>query len=367
VEGAAAPWEDAAVARLGLDLTWLRPDRLSGAERYALELVPILARLAPGEVVLFSRELPPSLARLDVERHDAQLVGRIPVEQAWLPYAAARARVDLLHMLGAPTPVLWRGCAAMTVHDATPWLHPDAAGARWYARPLYPQALSRAAAIFTVSEAAREDLVRSAGAPRERVFVTPNGVDPRLFELRPPDGPRAPYLLAVGTFEPRKNLPVLLDAFRALRRDGRDLQLVVVGRQAFTQLLPLGELAPHVRLTGAVPDDALHALYAGAACFVMPSLHEGFGLPLAEAMAAGVPAVASDIPALREVGGETVRYADPRDAQGLAAAIRAALDDREGSQLRAAAARGRARRFRWEETARATLAVYRRVLRERKR
>jgi alpha-1,3-rhamnosyl/mannosyltransferase len=99
----------------------------------------------------------------------------------------------------------------------------------------------------------------------------------------------------------------------------------------------------------------------------MASLHEGFGLPLAEAMAAGVPAVASDIPALREVGGETVRYADPHDAESFAQAIREALDDREGSQLRAAAARGRARRFRWEDTARATLAVYRRVLAERRR
>jgi len=364
VEGRAAAWEDAAVARLGVDVTWLRPDRLSGAERYALELVPALARLAEGEVVLFGRpDLPEPLAGLEVERHDAPGVGRVAIEQAWLPWAAARARVDLLHTLASPTPVLWRGLSAMTVHDATPWLHPDAPETRWYARPLYPQALSRAAAIFTVSEAAREDLVRSAGAPRERVFVTPNGVDPRLFELRPSQGPRAPYLLAVGTFEPRKNLPSLLEAFRLLRREGRDLQLVVVGRQAWMQLLPLGDLAPHVRLTGAVPDEELHALYAAASCFVMPSLHEGFGLPLAEAMASGVPAVASDIPALREVGGETVRYADPRDPEGFAAAIRAALDDREGSQLRAAAARGRARRFRWEDTARATLAVYRRVLR----
>src|SRR6266511_2622285 len=178
---------------------------------------------------------------------------------------------------------------------------------------------------------------------------------------------RAPYLLAVGTFEPRKNLPALLDAFRLLRREGRDLQLVVVGRQAFTQLLPLGDLAPHVRLTGSVPDEELHALYAGAACFVMPSLLEGFGLPLAEAMAAGVPAVASDIPALREVGGETVRYADPHDPEGFAAAVRAALDDREGSQLRAAAARGRARRFRRGDTARAPVATYRRELRARRR
>lgn len=357
-------------SRFGLDATWLRPGRLSGAERYAIELVSALARLAPGEIVLFARpDLPPPLSTLAVERHETQLIGRLPLDQAWLPWAAARARVDLLHTLASPTPVLWRGVSAMTVHDATPWLHPDAtdAGTRWYVKPLFPQALSRADVIFTVSEAAKEDLVRAAGAPRDRILVTPNGVDPRFFEARAREGPRAPYLLAVGTLEPRKNLPVLLEALRILRREGRDLALVVAGRQAWTHSLPLGDLAPHVRLAGTVPDDELAALYAGAACFVTPSLHEGFGLPLAEAMAAGVPAVASDIPALHEVGGETVRYADPHEPESFAAAIRRALDDREGSQLRAAAARGRARRFRWETTARATLAAYRRVLRARGR
>jgi alpha-1,3-rhamnosyl/mannosyltransferase len=120
-----------------------------------------------------------------------------------------------------------------------------------------------------------------------------------------------------------------------------------------------------VRLTGSVPDAELPALYAGAACFVMPSLYEGFGLPLAEAMAAGVPAVASDIPALREVGGEAVRYANPLEPASFAAAIGAALDDAEGSRLRAAAGRGRARRFRWEACAEATLEVYRRITRTR--
>jgi glycosyltransferase involved in cell wall biosynthesis len=364
VEAAHAPWEDARVPRFGLDLSWLRPDRVSGAERHALELVPALARLAPRELVLFARpDLPERLAALELETRVAPLATAVALDQAWLPWAAARAGVDLLHSLGSPTPLLWRGVAAMTIHDATPWLHPDAVGARWLSRPLYPQALHRAAAIFTVSEAAREDLVRAAGAPRDRVFVTPNGVDAAFFELRPPEGPRPRYLLAVGTFEARKNLPVLLDAFRVLRREGRDLQLVVVGRQAFTQLLPLGDLAPHVRLTGQVADEELRALYAGAACFVLPSLHEGFGLPLAEAMAVGVPAVASDIPALREVGGETVRYAAPGDPESFAAAVRSAVDDVEGSQLRVAAARGRARRFRWEDTARATLAVYRRIVR----
>lgn len=355
--------------RFGIDATFMRPDRRSGQERHAVELVRALARLAPGELVLFARsDLAPVLAALGVEVHETPLVGRLPRDQAWLPWAAARARVALLHTLCAPVPLLWRGPSAMTVHDASPWLHPDAGdpGTRWYVRPLYPQALARADVVFTPSEAAREDLVRVAGAPRDRVVVTPNGVDPLFFEARAREGPRAPYLLAVGTFEARKNLAVLLEALRILRREGRDLALVVAGRQGWTQPLPVGDLAPHVRLAGTVSDAELASLYAGAACYVLPSFHEGFGLPLAEAMAAGAPAVASDIPALRELGGETVRYADPHDAASFAAALREALDDREGSRLRAAAARGRARRYRWDDTARATLAAYRRVLRARR-
>jgi glycosyltransferase involved in cell wall biosynthesis len=358
-----------AAVRIGLDASFLRPDRLAGIERYALELVRALAAIAPGEIVVFLPPDPPeAVTRLPVEQVRLPFAYRVPAEQAWLPWAAARARVDLLHSLAFPTPVLWRGRSAVTVHDATPWLHPEAASLvmRYYHGPLFPQALGRAAAVFTVSEAARDDLVRAASVPRERIHVIPNGVDERFFEARAPEGPRAPYLLAVGTLEPRKNLPLLLDAFRALRADGRDLELLLVGHQGWSHSLPLGDLAPHVRLLGPVPDEDLPALYAGASCFVLPSLYEGFGLPLAEAMAVGVPAVASDIPALREVGGEAVRYADPHDAASFAAAIREALDDRQGSQLRAAAARGRARRFRWDACAEATLKVYRRVVSRRR-
>jgi glycosyltransferase involved in cell wall biosynthesis len=355
--------------RIGLDATLLRPDRLTGMERYALELSRALAALAPAEVVLFLRpDAPDEAARIPVEQHRAPVPYRIAIEQAWLPWAAAEAKVDLLHSLGFPTPVLWRGASALTVHDATPWLHPEtlSLGMRYYHGPLYPQALSRAAAVFTVSQAARDDLARAARVPPERIHVTPNGVDERFFEARAPEGPRAPYLLAVGTLEPRKNLPVLLEAFRLLRAEGRDLELRVAGRQGWSHSLPTGDLSPHVRLLGAVPDGDLPATYAGAACFVLPSLYEGFGLPLAEAMAAGVPAVASDIPALREVGGEAVRYADRHDPASFAAAIREALDDRQGSLLRAAAGRGRARRFRWDRCARETLAVYRKVVRARR-
>ncbi len=352
--------------RFGLDATLVRPDRLTGIERYAQSLARELAQIAPHEIVLFIRpDAPPALTTLPVERHRAPLRNRVAVDQAWLPWAATHAGVDLLHRLAFPTPVLWRGPSAVTVHDATPWLHPEttSAGMRLYHRPLFPQALARAEAVFTVSQSACDDLVHATGVPREKIHVTPNGVDLRFFRAGAPEGPRTPYLLSVGTLEPRKNLPTLIDAFRLLRREGRDLELVLVGRRGWLQALPLGDLAPHVRIIGSMPDDELPSLYAGASCFVLASLYEGFGLPLAEALAAGVPAVASDIPALREVGGEAVRYADPRDSGSFARAIGAALDDRLGSQLRAAAGRGRARRFRWEICAQETLRVYREIAR----
>jgi glycosyltransferase involved in cell wall biosynthesis len=332
-----------------------------------MEIARALAALAPGEIVLFLRpDAPEVVARLPLEQHRPPVAYRVAVEQAWLPWAAARAGVDLLHSLAGPTPLLWRGRSAMTVHDATPWLHRESASLemRYYQAPLLPQALARARAIFTVSGAARDDLVRVLGLAPDRFHVTPYGVNAEFFASRPPAGPRGPYLLAVGSLAPRRNLPALLEAFRTLRAEGRDLSLILVGRRGWDQPLPVGDLAPHIRLLPAVPDEELAELYAGAACFVLPSLYEGFGLSLAEAMAAGVPAVASDLPALREVGGETVRYADPHDPRSVASAIREALDDRTGSRLRTAAARGRARRFRWDTCAAATLRVYRRVLRE---
>ncbi len=167
----------------------------------------------------------------------------------------------------------------------------------------------------------------------------------------------------MGTLEPRKNLPVLLEAFRRLRREGRDLQLVMVGRKGWADSLPVAELEPYVRLTGPIPDPELAELYAGAACFVLPSLYEGFGLTLAEAMAAGTPAVASDIPALREVGGDAVRYVPPDDPAELATAIAAAIDQRAESAAMAARARSRARWFTWDDCAEATLAAYRALTR----
>jgi len=353
--------------RIALDLTLVRPDRLSGVERYAICLASALARRAPGEIVAFRRpDAPPAVTSLPIEQHVAPFRARVPVDQAWLPAAALAARADLLHTLAFPTPLLWRRRAAMTVHDATPWLHPEtiSRGMQLYYRPLYAQALRRAAVVFTVSEASRHDLVAAADVPEAKIRVTPNGVDPLFFEAARSLSPGArPYLLGVGTLEPRKNLPTLLDAFARLRTSGRDLELRLVGRRGWAEQLGIeSAIAPHVRLTGAVGDAELAALYAGAACFVLPSRYEGFGLPLAEALAVGTPAVASDIPALREVAGDDAIYAPPGDGAALARAIGEALDGGPETTRRVERGRERVRRFSWEACAAATLAGYREVL-----
>jgi glycosyltransferase involved in cell wall biosynthesis len=351
---------------IGIDATLLRPDRTTGVERYALGLLRGLAALlAPDEVVMFVRpDAPPHVLSLPFRRRVAPLRARVPVDQVWLPLAARAAGVDLLHTLAFPTPVLWRGPAAMTVHDATPWLFPEVVskGMRLYYRPLFPQALARAAAVFTVSRASRRDLATVAHVAAERIHVTPNGVDARFLGVSPPPAPPRPYLLAVGTLEPRKNLGVLVEAFRLLRRAGRELQLVIAGRTGWGGAPQLAELAPHVRLAGYVEDGRLPSLYAGAACFVQPSRYEGFGLALAEAMAAGVPTVVSEIAAHREVAGHTARYAPPDDPAAFAAQIAGALDDRLGTARRVSAARVRVRRFTWDACAARTATVYRTLL-----
>ncbi len=174
------------------------------------------------------------------------------------------------------------------------------------------------------------------------------------------------YVLAVGTLEPRKNLTTLLAAFARLRRNGEvdaDLRLVLAGARGwleepiFATVRSLG-LEDAVRFTGFVDDDDLPAVYSGAALFVFPSLHEGFGLPLLEAMACGVPVVTSNVSSMPEVAGDAATLVDPRDGEGLAAAIGRLLRDEALRDRLREAGIARARQFSWEATARRTLDAY---------
>ena len=272
------------------------------------------------------------------------------LRMAWaLPRVLHRLGASLVHTqyalpLHAPCPVV------VTIHDLSfEREDPVLMGRRdrWIFRRVVPRAARGAARVLTVSERTKRDLVERYGVPPERVVVTPNGVDPAFG----PDGASCnlqlgPYALAVGAIQPRKNQ---LAALAAAREAG--LELVVVGPVKDESVA--AELrAQGARLEGYVAVERLAELYRGAACLVQPSRHEGFGLPVVEAMASGTPVVVVPDAALVEVAGDAAVVVEESQ---LADGIRQALAETE--RLRTAGL-ARARDFSWERTADATVQVY---------
>jgi alpha-1,3-rhamnosyl/mannosyltransferase len=200
--------------------------------------------------------------------------------------------------------------------------------------------------VLAVSERTRRDLIELYGTSAAKIVVTPNAVDPAFTPGGGPDG----YLLFVGAIQRRKNPLAAVDAAKEL-----GLRLVVAGPEKEPALAR--ELQRRgAELVGYVEKPALADLYRRAACLVLPSLYEGFGLPILEAMACGTPVVVADEPALREVGGDAAVYAVDG---GFADAIRRTLSERDA---RAAAGLGRARLFSWAESARRAVAAYHEVI-----
>ena len=237
----------------------------------------------------------------------------------------------------------------------------------------FRRAARRADALVAISEHTGRDVIRHAGVDPSRVHVTPLAATlPRSHRDPAPTlerlGIPRPYLLFVGTLEPRKNVVRLLRAYRrAAARSGMPHALVLTGPRGWGGQQLDRELAlpaaGRVVLTGRAPDEDLDAIYRGATAFVYPSLYEGFGLPVLEAMARGVPTITSTASSLPEVAGDAALMVDPRSVEGLAGAIeRLATDPAEAARLGAAGAE-RAAAFSWERTARATLGVYEAVSR----
>jgi len=262
----------------------------------------------------------------------------------------------------------------MTVHDLERLCFPMAPEAPLERLGLLADrlAIRRACHLIAVSHHTRRDLIRWLGVPEERITVIPNGVNLRVFRPDPRPLFPFPYLLYVGSERPRKNLPRLLEAFALLKRRPafQNLKLVKVGgpgrspafRRATLEAVRRLGLEGEVLFVGQRPDADLPAFYTGARALVYPSLYEGFGLPLLEAMACGCPVVASRTSALPEVVGGAGLLVDPLDPGDLAQALEHLLTE-EGLRERLRwAGLERVRAFSWEATARETARVYRQTL-----
>jgi glycosyltransferase involved in cell wall biosynthesis len=291
------------------------------------------------------------------------------------PLPRRLADLDLVH---APSPAAVpppgrRQALVVTVHDVAFRLFPQMYPPAW--RTLFRMGLRRASrhadAIITVSRHTATDLARLTRVDPKRVHVVPSAIalpagqsdpEPALRRLKVP----RPYLLFAGTLEPRKNLVRLVRAYRraALRVPHA---LVLAGPLGWRSQRLHRELAipgrGRVMLTGRVTAPELDALYRGADAFCYPSLYEGFGLPVLEAMARGVPVVTSTASSLPEVAGDAAILVDPRSVRDLAEAIEQALTDREEAERLGTIGRDRAARFTWDRTARQTLGVYEAVRR----
>jgi glycosyltransferase involved in cell wall biosynthesis len=236
----------------------------------------------------------------------------------------------------------------VTVHDLAVLRHPDAFN-RWtrtYSPRVVPRVLRRADRVIAVSEFTRRELVELLRVPEEKIRVVPNAVGPEFT----PEGEAAngDYVLAVGTLEPRKNLERLVEA---VRRTDRELR--VVGARGWGDVEVGGD---GVRWLGEVDDAELARLYRGAACVAYPSLYEGFGIPVLEAMACGVPVVTTRGTAMEELADGAAVLVDAHDPHEIAAGIERAATERDELVARGLE---RARAFRWHDVAEATVRVYR--------
>ena len=374
--------------RIGIDGKVLSP-RAGGIGRSAINLTRNLLREAAlqGHDVQFSIFSGPQtsrevLASFDgpFEEHYFPLKSSVLRSLTLLPAMLESRRIDLFHGLDhVGVPLLgWRGRCITTLHDVIPLLLPETFTLkhRLVVRATMSRVVRRADRVMVPTEAVKRDVIDQLGIPGERVRVIHWGCEERFSPDRSAAGAErvrakyalpAAYVLALGTLEPRKNLTTLLAAFARLRQRPdvpSELRLVIAGPRGwrdapiFEAVDALG-LSDAVSLPGYIDDDDLPDLYRGAELLAFPSLYEGFGLPIVEAMRCGVPVITSDRSAMPEVAGGAALLVDPHDANALATALaRVLVDDELRLSLRAKGL-ARAREFSWPAAARQTLELYR--------
>ena len=372
---------------IGLNLIFLVPGETGGMEVAARELIPALLAEAPAEMrftAFVNRETAAAkdgpwgelLPAVTVPVNARNRVQWVLGEQTLLPAAAMRARVDLVHSLASTAPLWGRFRKVVTVHDLIYARFPEAhAGIRDKGmKVLVPQAARRSDRVIADSLSTREDLVQILGVPAAKIDVVALGlgsvrratpIGERETRARFELGERR-VLLSLSAKRPHKNLLALIGALAQIPAAERPV-LVLAGyptaHEAELRARTQSEgLAADVRFPDWLSAEELEGLWALATAFVFPSLYEGFGLPVLEAMARGVPVACSNASSLPEVAGDAALLFDPHDEAAIAGALRRLLDDAALCEQLRASGLARVREFTWDRTARLTLESYRRAL-----
>jgi glycosyltransferase involved in cell wall biosynthesis len=372
---------------IGLNLIFLVPGETGGMEVAARELIPALLEQAPAGThftAFINREaaaagdgpwgeLLPSVTVPVAARNRVQWVFG---EQALLPRLAARARVDLVHSLASTAPLRGRFRRVVTVHDLIFARFPEAHSRlrEMGMRSLVPAAARSSDRVIVDSQSTRSDLLDLVGLSAELIDVVPLGLGASQRAEPMPEGDvrerlhlaQRRVLLSLSAKRPHKNLLALIDALALIPADRRPL-LVLPGyptwheRELRERAVSCGVTAD-VRFPGWLSEREIEGLWALAEVFVFPSLYEGFGLPVLEAMSRGVPVACSNAASLPEVAGDAALLFDPHDERQIADALSRLIDDRELRQRLRELGRSRVKQFSWERAARLTLESYSRAL-----
>ena len=361
--------------RIGIDLTHCY-QRKGGIQTYATQLTHAICEIdhKNSYVLFFRAKKQEELAHLSAEIRVSPIKNQILCEQIWLLSAAIDARLDVFHLTGFAGPLSYMGRSVSTVCDMNQYFYPQTMQRSQYIywRWLFPIALHHRKAVITISEHSRDDINRVLKINKKKIRNIPLAAKPIFKEPRTKRelkqvahkyGLPENFFVVVGTLEPRKNHLSLFEAYALLRYQEKDLPpIVCVGRKGwlydsvFARLTEL-KLKDHVLFIGEVSDADLATIYRQAVALLYPSIYEGFGLPILEAMTSGCPVLTSNVSSMPEVAGDAAHYVNPFSIQSIADGLQAMSDASYRARL---ANRGYCRvdNFSWQRTARETLAVY---------
>lgn len=362
--------------RIGFDATLLRNGFFTGIEKYIINfLKTINEKEIDFEFYVFIQNGFPDFLKKELKNlnlvhlHSAN---RIILDQILIPLHSKKLKLDLIHFPAFAPSLLYRGKAIVTVHDATFWKYPQtiSKGGKYYYRPILTHSASRINHFITVSESSKSDLIKYLKIPNKAITVTYEALDIDFEKLNSNYDKEdnkyinEKYILSVGTIEPRKNIQTLIKAFCILKQEYNiNYKLILTGRSGWKDKLEIPtEVLDNIIFTGYVSDEELLSLYSNASIYVFPSLYEGFGFPLLEAMSSGTPIVASLTSSLPEIGGNACIYVnDPLSPEEYAKTIFEILSDNPRQEMMVNSGYQRVKEFSWSNCVKETIDIYKSI------